>query len=373
MPGNPQVDVQHVPLLNVIWRDKETADANAQQVLAFMAGLGLDAYRPPADASDWVLQHEAALGTAPNEWMALCRQFMSIVQRLESAKGRQVFHVFFDGPAALALAMGAALGTRHPLILYHWQGSAYHPVMNFSTGETLMRVKRRLDVDYEYLAVQEPEHWTQDTVVALRLIATSPASFVGTVLDENETAMVAVDNLYGDVLTLDMDWVQVAHEAADVVRKTLNQGPVGRVHLSFGCPVALAFAIGMALDLKSAVRVYHWFADQQVYRPVAELNKLRAPATVQDEALESIFDTVKTARMGSFEWLHKTLDRLFSKDEVKTLCTYIDVDYDNLGAESKTGMIRELILHLERRNRLQELLDRARAQRPDAPWEEMPS
>ena len=94
MPGNPQADVQHVPLLNVIWRDKETADANAQQVLAFMAGLGLDAYRPPADARDWVLRHEAALGTAPDEWMALCRQFMSIVQRLERERSPGVSRLF---------------------------------------------------------------------------------------------------------------------------------------------------------------------------------------------------------------------------------------------------------------------------------------
>ena len=365
--------VQHVPLLNIIRHDQAEDEDNVRQVLAYMDGLDLPAYQPPADESDWILRHKAALGPAPEQWMPLCRQFRDNVQRLTCTRDHPVFHVFFKGPAALALAMGATLGTRHPLRLHHRQAGAYHPVMDFSTGAALMRLKRRLDGDYDYLTVREPACWTADTVVALRLIAASPASFVSAILDEKQTAMVVVDNRYEDVLTWDMDWAQVAHEAADVVRKTLNQVPVRQVHLSFGCPVVLAFALGMALDFKSAVRVYHWFAEQEAYQPVAQLNKLRAPATAQDEALVSIFDSLKQARMGGFEWLHKTLDRLFNKDELKTLCTYVDVDYEDLGVEGKTGMIRELILYLDRRDRLPDLLAQARALRPNAPWEEMPA
>ncbi len=50
------------------------------------------------------------------------------------------------------------------------------------------------------------------------------------------------------------------------------------------------------------------------------------------------------------------LSRNYSTDELKTLCYQLFVDYDSLGGDNKPAKARELILHLERNDRVKELL-----------------
>jgi len=55
----------------------------------------------------------------------------------------------------------------------------------------------------------------------------------------------------------------------------LSQPGVHRVHLALSCPLPLAFAIGMALGIQAAVRIYNWYADRTAHAPVIDLNKMR--------------------------------------------------------------------------------------------------
>ncbi len=68
------------------------------------------------------------------------------------------------------------------------------------------------------------------------------------------------------------------------------------------------------------------------------------------------------------ETLLDTLHRTYSKEEIRTLCLILRVDYDDLGGEGKEGKIRELILRLQRRQRLPELAALAAEQRPREQW-----
>ena len=57
-------------------------------------------------------------------------------------------------------------------------------------------------------------------------------------------------------------------------------------------------------------------------------------------------------------------------EELRTLCFQLDVDYDDLLGEAKTGRIRELILLMLRDDRLPELVDALEQSHPEIDWSE---
>ena len=64
------------------------------------------------------------------------------------------------------------------------------------------------------------------------------------------------------------------------------------------------------------------------------------------------------------------LTQRFSEDELLTLCFELGVDYEELPASTKTGKARELIAHLDRHERIPDLIRIGKSQRPDVPWTE---
>ena len=57
-----------------------------------------------------------------------------------------------------------------------------------------------------------------------------------------------------------------------------------------------------------------------------------------------------------FTELHRALVIRYDLEEMRTLCAKLGVDYDNLRGEGKDSKSRELILWLDRRSRLGELV-----------------
>ncbi len=66
--------------------------------------------------------------------------------------------------------------------------------------------------------------------------------------------------------------------------------------------------------------------------------------------------------------LHILLSTRLTLEELKTLCFYLDVEYDNLAGEAKSGKIRELIKHLCNQGMLEKLVSEVRRFRPDLDW-----
>lgn len=66
-------------------------------------------------------------------------------------------------------------------------------------------------------------------------------------------------------------------------------------------------------------------------------------------------------------WRHG-LKAEFSLEEIKSLCTDLGIDYEDLGGEGKDGKARELIAYCQRRNWLDKLLAKCVALRPQFPW-----
>ena len=54
--------------------------------------------------------------------------------------------------------------------------------------------------------------------------------------------------------------------------------------------------------------------------------------------------------------LFKLMTSSFNEEELKTLCFYLDVEYDALTGEGKEGKLRELILFFRRKDRIDEFV-----------------
>lgn len=66
--------------------------------------------------------------------------------------------------------------------------------------------------------------------------------------------------------------------------------------------------------------------------------------------------------------LAEKLTSCFNVEELKTLCFHLCVRYDELGGDTQPVRVIELIGYCERRGRIQELIERARQDRPHISW-----
>ena len=78
-------------------------------------------------------------------------------------------------------------------------------------------------------------------------------------------------------------------------------------------------------------------------------------------------DRTNQPQIDQVQFLHQ-LATCFNIGEMNTLCFTLEIKYDDLGGVTRTDIARELIEYAERRGRLRELLDAAKAERPHVDW-----
>jgi hypothetical protein len=66
--------------------------------------------------------------------------------------------------------------------------------------------------------------------------------------------------------------------------------------------------------------------------------------------------------------LLRSLCAYFSKDELRTLCFEMEIPYEDMPGRGKTGKAREIIIHFESLNRIGDLVNWCRQQRPGRSW-----
>jgi hypothetical protein len=76
--------------------------------------------------------------------------------------------------------------------------------------------------------------------------------------------------------------------------------------------------------------------------------------------------------MPSLPRLRELLEQHFDVEGLRDLCASLHIDYDDIRGEAQEEKVRELILYLDRRGRLPELLEACVKQRPDLSWDIAP-
>ena len=94
--------------------------------------------------------------------------------------------------------------------------------------------------------------------------------------------------------------------------------------------------------------------------------RIKAPGVlrvipIQDVPLPALPPT-RPSRI-SLSMIREVIVRHFNSEELQTLCFDMSVDYDNLAGEGKAAKARELVTHMQRRNRIDVLVQAIRRER----------
>jgi adenylate cyclase len=95
---------------------------------------------------------------------------------------------------------------------------------------------------------------------------------------------------------------------------------------------------------------------------IAKQNLQQAPTGVDTQITLANRDSSRAI-------LRQKLADYFSEEELRTLCFDMGLDYADLPAQGKVNKARDLVAHLERINRVPELIAKCRQLRPNVPWE----
>lgn len=68
--------------------------------------------------------------------------------------------------------------------------------------------------------------------------------------------------------------------------------------------------------------------------------------------------------------LHRILSDRLDVEELRTLCFYLDVNYDHLRGEGQSGKARALLEYMDKRGRIPDLVETGKKLRPDIDWPE---
>lgn len=274
---------KQVPIVVIVGKDDDEFYKMMGEVWATTASAGCSedvvSGQWKLDREDYVIRRDSILPRQSRPWKDLVRQFASKIARLgRRLPGRHVFHIFLNCPSALAIGLGARMGSLAEVVCYHYQpGVRYVPVIDFSRArggnpQPVRAVKRRITQPYQFICVEQVGTLTQEVFVSLRLSGHDPKGAVNLIAPQH-AARIRIRNTYDNVLSTDAHWLRVEQEVVTVLTELLGGG-IRRLHLFLSVPVVLAFAIGMALGIHSPITVYHWFGDKQEYRPVLELERL---------------------------------------------------------------------------------------------------
>lgn len=224
---------------------------------------------------DWVYRRESPLPEAADSWRETLLRVESKFWRLaERVPGKKVYHLFINGPSAFAMGMGALLGARTVFVLYHYEGNAYHPLIDFSRAPVGVHTLKTHVEAYEYLQVDKDElkpGETGEVNVALYLAGHDPRGGVKQLSQEQKRPMVSIVGRFQGTIPHDADWIKLSREVASILLELSSDPRVTRLHLFLSLPLVIAFATGSALGRFVKASLYNWFP-RAGYREVLRLD-----------------------------------------------------------------------------------------------------
>lgn len=234
---------------------------------------------------EWVLWRDTPLPHNSEEWQREVRRFSLRLHRLAYKLGEQrVFHIFLRCPAAMAVGLGAVLGTHYEMTVYHYQkdlerkmpGRLYIPVFDGPNQPDTLRVRLGdpLDKPYRTIRVEQKTPLKPEMFVSFFLARHDPRSDLDKTARKHDGGSIHVCSTLSHALQAKDDWLLIAQETAEVLLRLIALPEVNRVHLALSCPIPLALLIGCALGTHSAITIHNWFESESSLLPVFSLDHL---------------------------------------------------------------------------------------------------
>jgi hypothetical protein len=199
----------------------------------------------------------------------------SIKSFANSIVGNKVYHIALDVPATMALGIGAVFSTKHPLVVYRWDGKQYLPVLNLVQDPRMVKEHLPEGHQYRYFRITYPEKYKAEVAVVLGAASHEAVNDVKKYLETRkmDMSLVVAENTYAGNLT-ETEWLPAIRELFSLFTHLAKTQTVSEYHVFYSIPVALGFGLGMALGQFKPVTLYNWEKDQATYYPVLKLNEL---------------------------------------------------------------------------------------------------
>lgn len=277
-----------IPLIVIIGRNDDEYAAMVSDVILSMKDYGFEKQSFEddfnIDQDNYVIRKENNLTEDSHEWEKQVHNFENKVIKLSAKlKGRNIFYIYLNAPAALVIGMGALLGTKYEVVLHHYQPgmgeNPYHPLIDFHSMEDnkegIHLLKSRITSPNQFIEIEEPQILSSSIIVSLYLAGHDPKGDVEKIAARRNISIIHLRNKTEATLHLDADWLRVVREVATYLLNLSANNRIETIELYMSTPIVIAFALGMALGTQSPIRVYQWFSKDKIYYPVLDLNKLR--------------------------------------------------------------------------------------------------
>lgn len=227
-----------------------------------------------------------------NQWIKQIQLFQEKLQNIYSkfSYKNRILHIGLAVPSSLAMGLGIKLGTKKPVVIYHYQSDEYIPVIDLSDKKKLRKIKYiRKDIykNLKNIEVFKPTSLTKDTAVAIWLASHNLYNDVQNYLKQKKLnfSLLKIESkafqgdipLPEDFEDIDKDyWIRYISEIYSVLNILKNKENIERFHFFISTPVALAFGLGMAIGHFWDGIIYNFsFKGQEKYYPVFKINDTR--------------------------------------------------------------------------------------------------
>jgi hypothetical protein len=224
--------------------------------------------------SDWHYYDQNRIDD--KKWRELVRNIRAHFVRLSkrvSAPAR--YHLFFVTPPAVALGLGAVLGRDIRWRAYQYFGPEhFEPVFNpeqAGEGESYHRLQTIAQEYKEIKITSSGDPDASDVAILLQFVA-HPLSPIAALFSSPLHQLFVSHTTFSSHIPAEHNWMRVAVEISSLVRTHVGRGKT--VHLFFGLPASLAFAVGNFISDHNPIRVYHHDKKRNQYVKVFSLNEL---------------------------------------------------------------------------------------------------
>jgi len=190
-----------------------------------------------------------------NQWINTIKTFEEKLKKIYSRVKRKKRILHFSGSiSSLAFGFGIKLGTKKPVIIYHYQADYYHKVINLSNEEQIRQIKHIKD-KLEYLEIKQLKENkdANELAIAIWIAGHNPYGDVLRFSENKNWEVVGIEaKKFKGNLPLPRKredenlWLEITREIFTVINN-MKSKKYKRIHIFLSSPVAISFASGMAV------------------------------------------------------------------------------------------------------------------------------